>query len=123
MGFNAKNDRVDLILALHEQIRELAKRLARPSFSDDFRRGLWERDGRTCYLCHKEICDWDGAAMHIDHVRPRSQGGSDEVHNLRIAHPTCNLRKGDRALSEPRVKAILEELRRSEQEEAKFKLF
>lgn len=123
LGFNVKNECVDRIVALHEQIRELSKRLARPSFSDEFRRNLWERDGRTCYLCHKEILDWDGSTMHIDHVRPRSQGGSDEVHNLRIAHPMCNLRKGDRALSAPRLKAILKELGRSEQEEVKFKLF
>lgn len=123
LGFNAKNQCVDRILTLKEQIRELSTRLSRPSFSDSFRRDLWERDGRTCYLCHVEILHWDGDSMHIDHVRPRSQGGSDEPHNLRTAHPVCNLRKGDRELSEMRMKAILEELRRSEQDEAQDDLF
>jgi len=123
LGFNVKNQCIDRILTLQDQIRELSKRLARPAFSDNFRRDLWERDGRTCYLCHMEIPHWDGCSMHIDHVRPRSQGGSDEAHNLRVAHPPCNLRKGDRALTEPRMKAILEELRRSEQDDAKLNLF
>ncbi len=123
LGFYAKNQVIDQILALKEQIRELSKRLTRPSFSDEFRRLLWERDRKTCYLCQIEILKWDGDSMHIDHVRTRSQGGSDQGHNLRIAHPLCNLRKGDRALTEKRMKAILEELRRFEDGEAEGKLF
>lgn len=123
LGFHAKNDRVDQIVALQEQIRELAKRSNRPSFSEDFRRELWERDRKVCYLCKKIIASWSGDSMHVDHVRPRSQGGSDEAHNLRIAHPTCNLQKGDRELSERRLQSVLSKLRKTAEEEAKERLF
>jgi 5-methylcytosine-specific restriction endonuclease McrA len=69
------------------------------------------------------IAHWDGAHMHIDHVTPRSKGGSDDVHNLRIAHPACNLKKGDRELSARRMKAILKELQKTDEEIKKGFLF
>lgn len=32
--------------------------------------------------------------MHIEHVRPRKHGGTDEEENLSLACIDCNLRKG-----------------------------
>ena len=37
-----------------------------------------------------------GASFHIEHIIPRSRGGSDELVNLALACPSCNLHKTDR---------------------------
>lgn len=56
-----------------------------------------DRDGHRCQLpidASGQLC---GAyATHVDHVLPRSKGGSDHPANLRAACQTCNLRRGDR---------------------------
>lgn len=53
-----------------------------------------ERDGARCRYC--------GSAKHptIDHVVPKSRGGSDEPANLVVACRSCNARKGDRTPGE-----------------------
>ena len=123
LNFHARNNLVDEMLAMESQIKELARRLARPAFSMPLRRELWERDARTCYLCRRPIGHWDGESMHVDHVTPRIKGGSDAPENLRVAHPLCNLKKGDRELRARRMKAILAESRKSEEEKARHRLF
>ena len=37
-----------------------------------------------------------GATFHIDHVLPRSAGGSDSIDNLALSCPSCNLGKSNR---------------------------
>ena len=45
-----------------------------------------------------------GATFHIEHVTPRSRGGSSELDNLAWACPGCNLGKADRvAASDPQT--------------------
>lgn len=46
-----------------------------------------------CYLCGDSI---EGVDLHIDHVWPRSLGGSDCRANLRPTHSWCNLSKKTR---------------------------
>ncbi|MFY7068245.1 RNA-guided endonuclease IscB [Nocardiopsis changdeensis] len=54
-------------------------------------------------------CDATGVPLNIDHVRPRSRGGSDRVANLVLACVPCNRAKADRPIEEfvadPRVLA------------------
>jgi 5-methylcytosine-specific restriction endonuclease McrA len=50
----------------------------------------------SCYLCGHEL----GEDTHLDHVVPLSRGGGHCMANLRPTHATCNLRKGDRLVSE-----------------------
>lgn len=47
--------------------------------------------GLRCWLCGDDLDDqgWD-----IDHVVPRSRGGSDDLSNLRPAHARCNRSRG-----------------------------
>src|SRR5690349_17636184 len=40
--------------------------------------------------------DLQGAEFHIDHICPRARGGTDELDNLALTCPRCNLVKGDR---------------------------
>jgi len=62
------------------------------------RRELYERDGWLCYLCEMPVDrlgDHNGnRAPSLDHVAPKSLGGSDEPDNLKTAHRSCNSRKG-----------------------------
>lgn len=50
------------------------------------------RDGGVCYVCGQ------AGANSVDHVRPRSLGGGDDLANLKAAHLRCNLVKGARLL-------------------------
>ncbi len=59
---------------------------------------LAERDGWVCWLCDGQIDpslprSLPGAAS-IDHVVPRSRGGTSDLRNLRLAHRRCNGRRG-----------------------------
>lgn len=57
---------------------------------------LYKRDNGICWLCRKP-CPREIATR--DHVIPRSHGGPNGSHNLRIAHPKCNVwRDNDKML-------------------------
>lgn len=68
---------------------------------------LFERDKGVCYLCGNK-CDWnDGAWINgafivgrnyptIDHVVALANGGSHTWENIRLAHLSCNSKKGKR---------------------------
>lgn len=40
-----------------------------------------------------------GATFHVEHIIPRSAGGSDSLDNLAFACPGCNLKKSNRTSS------------------------
>lgn len=48
-------------------------------------------------ICH--LCATDGADSP-DHVIPRSKGGGNGLDNLRPAHLSCNMARGDMDLAE-----------------------
>lgn len=50
------------------------------------------RDGPRCYLCGDGLSPSD--PFEVDHVIPFSAGGSDALSNKRLAHGSCNRRKG-----------------------------
>jgi len=58
-------------------------------------RQVVERAGGRCEYCrmHQAL---QGATFHVEHVRPRAEGGSDDLDNLAWACPGCNLTKSDR---------------------------
>ena len=57
------------------------------------RRGVLRRDGHRCAYCNR-------AANTIDHVQPKSRGGSDTWENLVAACLRCNNKKSDKTLAE-----------------------
>jgi 5-methylcytosine-specific restriction endonuclease McrA len=57
------------------------------------RRAVFARDGHRCQYC-------GGQAENIDHVVPRSRGGSHDWENVVAACRRCNTRKEDRLLEE-----------------------
>ena len=63
-------------------------------FGYEVREYLLEKWMRTC-----TYCDAHGVLLEIDHVHPRSLGGSDRVSNLAIACHDCNQAKGNMPLA------------------------
>ena len=61
------------------------------------RRGVFGRDGYRCVYC-------SGPAESIDHVVPRSRGGTHTWDNVVSSCRQCNVKKGDRLLSEMGIK-------------------
>lgn len=47
---------------------------------------LLERDGDMCKLCNKKL----GIDISVDHIYPKSLGGSNDMENLQLAHKKCN---------------------------------
>jgi len=70
-------------------------------------RMLLKQNGK-CFYCYKEL--WTGKPEHnadckrgdlatIDHIKPRSKGGSNRKENIVISCQECNLAKADRIYS------------------------
>jgi 5-methylcytosine-specific restriction endonuclease McrA len=57
------------------------------------RRAVFTRDGQTCVYC-------GNSATSIDHVVPRSRGGTHTWDNVVAACRRCNHTKADRSLAE-----------------------
>lgn len=53
------------------------------------------RAGDRCEYCqmHQSL---QGATFHVEHIVPRSAGGTNDPANLAWACPSCNLHKSDR---------------------------
>jgi len=59
-------------------------------FGYEVREYLLEKWGRKCVYCGKE-----NVPLEIEHIVPKSRGGSDRVSNLTLACHECNQRKGN----------------------------
>ena len=58
---------------------------------------LYVRDGFTCSYCRASIMD-NGNKLTLDHVIPRSEGGSNHATNLITACKKCNEVRGKRGV-------------------------
>jgi 5-methylcytosine-specific restriction endonuclease McrA len=61
----------------------------------EVREYLLEKWGRKC-----AYCDARDVPLEIDHIHPRSRGGSDRVSNLTLACRACNQRKGTQGIKD-----------------------
>lgn len=55
------------------------------------RRLVYDRDGGACGHCRRAV-PYD--AMHVDHRKPRANGGTNDPRNLITSCAPCNLLKG-----------------------------
>jgi 5-methylcytosine-specific restriction endonuclease McrA len=72
----------------------------------EIREYLLAKFGHLCAYCHGKSGD---PHLEVEHIVPRSRGGSDRVSNLALACHTCNQGKGDRTAVEfghPEVQAL-----------------
>ena len=76
----------------------------------DLRKVATHTDG-DCHLCHEALdLDLYGPTGHfgaetvtVDHLVPQSVGGGDDPDNLRLAHGSCNSRRGTRDVAVARL--------------------
>ncbi|GBE49201.1 HNH endonuclease [bacterium BMS3Bbin13] len=61
----------------------------------EVREYLLEKWGWRC-----AYCDVENVPLTVDHIHPKSRGGSDRVSNLALACVPCNQRKGNRDVTE-----------------------
>lgn len=57
-------------------------------------------DNQFCYLTNRPVDLADGDTYQLDHVQPRSRGGSNSIDNLGLVCPEANSAKGKMTLEE-----------------------
>lgn len=67
---------------------------------------LWEAQNQLCAFCGKTMLSnrfeaphatvWARNRATIDHIQPKSKGGTDRRDNLQLVHARCNKIKGNR---------------------------
>ncbi len=60
----------------------------------------WNLYGKQMGVCKGCGQEFRFKILEVDHVIPRSKGGSDHISNLQLLCPNCNRRKGDRSMDE-----------------------
>lgn len=77
--------------------RNQKRRAAGPAID---RTALIRERGEKCHLCGKRIdlrlSGLHPMGLHIEHLVPVSDGGTNDLDNLHIAHRVCNLKRGNR---------------------------
>ena len=71
---------------------------------------IFNRDDFQCFYCGKSSVE-DKSELHIDHVMPRSNGGSDSVSNLVTSCSECNVAKGALVFKEQKMQRLLKEIK------------
>lgn len=79
--------------AIRQEIRALGGRRRRSRLPARVRFEVLRRDRYRCTYCGRQ--PRDGAILQVDHVVPRSKGGTDNFSNLRTACSLCNGGKSD----------------------------
>ncbi len=77
--------------------------ISRPAFTQRrVIKDIVERDGHQCTYCDKTLNTILDRALNptVDHIVPRSRGGTDDLGNLVLACKSCNSSKGARSVTE-----------------------
>lgn len=74
--------------------------MTRKSIKKSVRFEVFKRDSFTCQYCGKAAPD---VVLHVDHVKPVSKGGENDLLNLITSCADCNLGKGARELSDDSI--------------------
>jgi 5-methylcytosine-specific restriction endonuclease McrA len=72
------------------RIRRHSARASGDGYSRKDLRNLMESQKFKCANCKKIT----GKSYHVDHIYPISKGGKNEINNIQILCPSCNLSKG-----------------------------
>ncbi len=57
------------------------------------REAIVKRDGPNCWICGLPFAFQEKPTL--DHVIPKSKGGSHRIANLKLAHYSCNTKRGN----------------------------
>lgn len=84
---------------MKEKAKPKRKYRKRTNIPRGIRNEVFKRDNYTCCQCGAKKGDkkLDGTKvkLHIDHIKPVSKGGTDEMSNLQTLCDDCNLNKND----------------------------
>jgi hypothetical protein len=86
--------------------------------SPPLRNEILERNGFTCQLCGAGPGDTDPfnpsrkVRLHIDHIIPISQGGTNDKNNLRVVCSACNQGRSNIQIPSETVLNVLARIRR-----------
>jgi 5-methylcytosine-specific restriction endonuclease McrA len=72
------------------------------------RRNVFARDGNLCQYCGRSF---PTSELSLDHVVPRSRGGTTSWENIVCACVSCNVRKGGRTPHEARMNLVRQPVR------------
>lgn len=61
---------------------------------------LFSEDGRSCAYCLISFDKLPECAITVDHIVPRSAGGTNDLYNLISACHSCNSRRRDTPIAE-----------------------
>jgi len=56
---------------------------------------VFKRDNYTCRFCGKSPATYPELVLEVDHIKPVSEGGSNEIDNLQTLCIMCNRGKGN----------------------------
>lgn len=76
--------------------------MARQPIKKSVRFEVFKRDSFTCQYCGKSAPD---VILHVDHIKPVSKGGKNDLLNLITSCADCNLGKGARELDDDSIVA------------------
>lgn len=62
---------------------------------DGYNSNLWRQDFANAWICRDAYGTTRNFGWEIDHLRPISNGGSDDIANLNTLHWRNNRKKGD----------------------------
>lgn len=84
--------------ANRRRFREEMIRNSRISSIAPARKAVYDKTEGKCFYCEVQLMlegDW-----HVDHMHPKSRGGSNDISNLAPSCPTCNMKKGRKTVEE-----------------------
>lgn len=65
---------------------------------------VFDRDDFRCVACGKSA--HDGVLLHVDHIIPRSKGGTNTIDNYQTLCNECNLGKSNKSTRDLRKKSL-----------------
>ncbi|MDI6753013.1 MAG: HNH endonuclease [Thermodesulfobacteriota bacterium] len=69
------------------------------------RHNIFSRDKNTCQYCGKKFSH---SELNLDHITPRSQGGTSRWENVVCSCHQCNRKKGGKTPEQARMKLIMQ---------------
>lgn len=76
-------------------VKKFPKNTPQQGVAQSKRKKVYDSENGICYLCGKKVRYTE---MTIDHVIPRSKGGSNKLENLKPTHKSCNFIKADKII-------------------------
>ena len=91
--YEAEND-----IEFHNYASVCIRKIKKETIPLSLRFKILQRDNFKCQYCGRSAKD--GAILEIDHIVPKSKGGTDDPENLITACRECNRGKGNKILKE-----------------------